>query len=199
MPDPAIADSFFRRCPGISLALMAGLITTGLVLSQPADVIAADKNAEKKLQAVEEALKKHRDQRKALQNKAKILGRDLKSMRKSLIGTAASVQRHEDMVSDFEVRLKGLAAEERSKSRALEGKRGTLANTLGTLARLSRHPPEALIVSPSSPVDMVRGSLVLSAVVPELESRAAALASELDACAWKSARKGPYWPQPNRN
>jgi murein hydrolase activator len=181
VPDTAIADSFFKRCPGIGLLLMAGLITTGLVLSFPADVIAVDKNAEKKLQAVEEALKKHRDQRKALQNKAKILGRDLKSMRKSLIGTAASVQRHEDMVSDFEVRLNGLAAEERAKSRALDGKRQTLANTLGILARLSRHPPEALIVSPSSPVDMVRGATVLSAVVPELESRAAALASELDA------------------
>jgi murein hydrolase activator len=159
--------------------LLAGLLAGLLCPALPA--YAADNKAEKKLHAVEEALKKHRVQQKALQNKAKLLGRDLKSMRKSLIGTAASVQRYEDMVSDFEIRLSGLAAEQRAKTNALDRRRGDLANTLGTLARLSRHPPEALIVSPASPIDMVRGSMVLSAVVPKLEARTAKLASELEA------------------
>ncbi|MBT3700095.1 MAG: peptidoglycan DD-metalloendopeptidase family protein [Alphaproteobacteria bacterium] len=160
---------------GLLAGFMAGLLYPAL----PA--YTADNKAEKKLQAVEEALKKHRDQRRALQTKAKLLGQDLKSMRKSLIGTAASVQRYEDMVSDFETRLAALAAEQNAKTKILARRRGHLANTLGTLARLSRHPPEALIVSPASPVDMVRGSMVLSAVVPRLEARAAKLASELDA------------------
>jgi len=156
-------------------ALLVGILGTPLL------AFAADENAEKKLHAVEEALKKHRQQQKALQSKAKLLGRDLKSMRKSLIGTAASVQRYEDMVSDFEVRLRALAAEQRAKTRALDQRRGELANTLGTIARLSRHPPEALIISPGAPVDVIRGSMVLSAVVPELKARAAILASELAA------------------
>jgi murein hydrolase activator len=167
---------FFSIAGLTALVLIAGL--NGFT---PSTAQAAEKNPEKKLHAVEEALKKHREQRKALQSKARLLGRDLKSMRKSLIGTAASVQRYEDMVSDFEVRLAGLAAEQRAKTRALDAKRGDLANTLGTLARLSRHPPEALIASPASPIDMVRGSMVLSAVVPKLEVRAAELASELAA------------------
>jgi len=165
-------------------SLPAGLICVGLICGSgifAAPALAVGENAEKKLKAVEEALKKHRDQQKVLQNKAKLLGQDLKSMRKSLIGTAASVQHMEDMVSDFEVRLNALAAEQRAKTRALEARRGDLANTLGTLARLSRHPPEALIVSPASPIDMVRGSMVLSAVVPRLEDQAAALSSELAA------------------
>ena len=156
-----------------------GLICGSALVTAPAQAVG--ENAEKKLKAVEEALKKHRDQQKTLQNKAKLLGQDLKSMRKSLIGTAASVQRMEDMVSDFETRLNALAAEQRAKSRALEARRGDLANTLGTLARLSRHPPEALIVSPAAPIDMVRGYMVLSAVVPRLEGQAAALSSELAA------------------
>ena len=159
----------------LTAALLVGILGTPMLAS------AAEKNAEKKLHAVEEALKKHRQQQKVLQSKAKLLGRDLKSMRKSLIGTAASVQRYEDMVSDFEVRLRGLAAEQRAKTRALDQRRGELANTLGTIARLSRHPPEALIISPGAPVDVIRGSMVLSAVVPELKARAAILASELAA------------------
>jgi murein hydrolase activator len=143
--------------------------------------VATAQNAEKKLEAVEKALKKHRDQQKALQNKARVLNQDLKSMRKSLIGTAASVQKYEDMVSDVENHLAALAKEQRAKTSALEAKRGDLANTLGTLARLSRHPPEALIISPSPPIDMVRGAIVLSSVVPRLQARADVLASELSA------------------
>ena len=155
------------------------VILAGILALPATPANAAGNNAEKKLEAVEQALKKHRQQQRDLQNKAKLLGSDLKSMRRSLIGRAASVQHYEQMVSEFEVRLSALAAEQRAKSKALQARRGELANTLGTLARLSRHPPEALILSPASPVDIIRGSMVLSAVVPKLEARATALSFEL--------------------
>ncbi len=137
--------------------------------------------AKKKLQDVERELEKRRGVTKNLENKAQRLKRDVVEMRRSLIGAAASVQRQEDKVTTLEQRLSALSAEEAAKSASLKRRRTALADTLGTLARLSRQPPEALIASPSPPVDMVRGSLVLSAVIPEMERRADALSAELSA------------------
>ena len=176
MPDP-----LGRR---IALALILSCAPAALIPTAP-PVLAAETDisasAKKKLQDVERELEKRRDRSKNLENKALRLKRDAVQMRRSLIGAAASVQRQEDMVTSLEQRLAALSAEEAAKAASLKRRRSALADTLGTLARLSRQPPVALIASPSPPVDMVRGSLVLSAVIPEMERRAAALSAELSA------------------
>lgn len=132
-----------------------------------------------KLQEIEREIESNRQQEKSLKTRASRLDRGLKSMRGDLIDTAASVQSHEEKVSDIEAKLKALSAEERAKARALRERHGDLSRVIGSLARLSRHPPEILVATPSAPLDAVRSSIVLSSVVPELQARTDALRSEL--------------------
>ncbi len=159
---------------------LGGLLCLALVVAGMTVVPArADQDADDKLRDVERELQRRADHQKTLQIEAKHLKRDITTMRKSLIGAAATVQKYEDLVSNVEAQLAGLTAEEHRKSEDLQSRRAELGDMLGTLARLTRQPPEALIASPSSPLHAIRGSLVLSAVIPRLKERADALAAEL--------------------
>jgi len=160
----------------ISSFLLAGVFVAVLPLQPTAR---ADEAAQKKLRQVERELQQRQDHQRNLETRAKRLKQDITSMRKSLIGAAATVQEFEDLVSSVEGQLAALSAEERRKSQDLVNRRASLADTLGTLARLSRQPPEALFATPGSPLQTIRSSLVLSAVIPKLEARADRLAAEL--------------------
>lgn len=165
---------FFRN----PATLLSAALIVGALTGTPAR---SDEAAEDKLRQVERELQRRRDHQKTLESQAKSLKGDIRTMRQSLIGAAATVQRFEDLVSNVEAQLAGLSAEERRKSEDLASRRAELADTLGTLARLTRQPPEALIASPGSPLQSIRGSLVLSAVIPGLEARADSLSAELAA------------------
>ena len=158
---------------------LAGFLLALIVASSIAFPVSADEAAEEKLRQVERELQQRRDHQKDLDTKAQRLKRELKTMRQSLIGAAATVQEFEDLVSNVEAQLAGLSAEERRKTADLANRRAELSVTLGTLARLTRQPPEALIASPGSPVQSIRGSLILSAIIPKLKERADRLAAEL--------------------
>jgi len=159
-----------------SAAVAVGVLLVAAPCAGPAR---ADEAAEEKLRQVERELQRRQEHRQDLETQAQRLKGDISSMRRSLIGAAATVQRHEDLVSNVEAQLVGLSAEERRKSEDLVERRAELTVTLGTLARLRRQPPEALIASPGSPLQSIRSSLVLSAVIPKLEERADSLAAEL--------------------
>ncbi|MBH62494.1 MAG: hypothetical protein CL569_08595 [Alphaproteobacteria bacterium] len=138
-------------------------------------------SAEQKLQQIEREIESSRQQEQNLESKADHLNLGLKSMRGDLIDTAASVQTHEDKVSEIEIKLKALSAEERAKARDLRERHGELSSVIGSLARLGRRPPEALITAPTIPVDAVRSTIVLTSIIPELQSRTDGLRAELAA------------------
>jgi septal ring factor EnvC (AmiA/AmiB activator) len=168
-----------RRNKGFSPVLAASLAGLLLAFAALGGGALADQDAEDKLRQVERELQRRRDHRKDLEREARRLKGDITSMRRSLIGAAATVQRFEDLVSSVEAQLTALSAEERRKSEDLASRRSELTETLGTLARLTRQPPEALIASPGSPLQSIRGSMVLSAVIPILRARADSLSAEL--------------------
>src|SRR3546814_13550026 len=55
---------------------------------------------------------------------------------------------------------------------SLRNRRRQMTGTLAALARLSRNPPEALLLSAGEPIDALRGAILLRAAVPELQDRA---------------------------
>lgn len=138
-------------------------------------------SAEQKLQQIEREIESSRKQEQSLETKAHRLDRGLKSMRGDLIDTAASVQTQEGRVSEIEIKLKALSAEERVKARNLRERHGELSSVIGSLARLGRRPPEALIAAPTIPLDAVRSAIVLTRVIPELQQRTDGLRAELTA------------------
>ena len=140
---------------------------------------AAQENPQNKLKEVEKALERGRSRTATLEKEAAQLEAELQSLQKTMVEGAARAQRQEEIVSELEGRLDAYRAEERQKVVRLNQRRATIDAVLAALQRIARVPPEALIAMPSSVVDTARTSIVLSAVVPELENEAAALRDDL--------------------
>ena len=160
-------------------ALLFGLAAYVAPCLDPGPVNA--RSAEQKLRQIEREIESNRQQEQSLESKVDRLNQGLKSIRGDLIDTAVSVQTYEERVSEIEVELKALSAEERAKARDLQERHEQLSSVIGGLAQLGRHPPETFISAPMAPVNAVRGAIVLTNVIPELQSRTDGLRVELAA------------------
>jgi len=153
--------------------------TAAVILCVAGTPAIAQDNPQRKLQEVEKALERGRSRAATLEKEASQLEAELQSLQKSMVESASRAQRQEEVVSELEGRLDAYRSEERQKVARLNQRRATVDAVLAALQRVARVPPEALIAMPSSVVDTARTSIVLSAVVPELENEAAALRADL--------------------
>ncbi len=160
---------------------LCSLLLLLLLLPPLAAAQTLSQTTSQRLERIEREIDAGRHRKQNLEKEASRLGRDLRSMKRGLVGAAAAVQRQEAIISSLERRLGVLKAEERAKMADLASRRKALGEMLGALVRLRRRPAEALIASPAAPNDTVRLSLVLATLIPEIESRAGALRSELEA------------------
>ncbi len=132
------------------------------------------------LVAVEQILQTERAQEQALEQAAADLERDVGKLRLALVEAGRRSHDHEERISALEIRLTELTKLEAEKREALARRKDDLAATLGALQRLSRQPPEALAATPTAIDDSIRASLLLSTVVPLIDSAAKALGSDLE-------------------
>ena len=153
--------------------------TAAVILCVAGTPAVAQDNPQRKLQEVEKALERGRSRTATLEKEASQLEAELQSLQKTMVESANRAQRQEEVVSELEGRLDAYRSEERQKVARLNQRRATVDAVLAALQRVARVPPEALIAMPSSVVDTARTSIVLSAVVPELENEAAALRADL--------------------
>jgi septal ring factor EnvC (AmiA/AmiB activator) len=161
------------RTPYAALVLLPiiGLAITPLVARSAGD---------DELVAVEQILQTERAQEQALEQAAADLERDVGKLRLALVEAARRSHDHEERISALEIRLTELTKLEAEKREALARRKDDLAATLGALQRLSRQPPEALAATPTAIDDSIRASLLLSTVVPLIDSAAKALGSDLE-------------------
>lgn len=150
-----------------------------LVLLEPAAGFAQSNAPQKELQDVQKRLQESRERERELGQEAAKLAQKQRELQRKLVSAARKLQIQEDLVSRSEEKLAGLLADEATAREALEARRAELAQTLASLAHLSRQPPEAMVLAPGSALDMVRASQLMAALVPEIESRAASLRDEL--------------------
>ncbi len=92
---------------------------------------------------------------------------------------ARRVQDQESQVAVLESELTHLEREVESKVRKLGVRRQQFSGVMMALSRIARFPPEALLVQPVPPQDMVRTAILLRAAVPAIERRADVLKTEL--------------------
>ena len=162
------------------LALPAALSAV-VILSWPALAETAAPAPAERLEQVEKAIDSSRDRKRALEDEAARLAQEAADLKAQLIRAAAAAQNQEAAVTALEDRLAVLIDQEQAKASLLRQRRHELAVTLSALARLSRTPPEAMIASPEAALDTLRSSLLLGKIVPELEQKAAALKTDLEA------------------
>lgn len=105
---------------------------------------------------------------------------ELAALREQAIAAAASTQDQERKLASLAREIDLLRRELDGRRRGLDETRAEQAELLGALARLSRNPPDAVVVGPSAPLDRIRGEMLMAATVRELRTEAQALAEEIE-------------------
>jgi septal ring factor EnvC (AmiA/AmiB activator) len=138
-----------------------------------------DDTPQDRLQAVEKALEQSRQQQQQLSQQAVSLAAELERLRIQEVAAAQSAQAHEEALTRLETQVAALAQEQQTKSAELSRRRQAQTQLVTALLRLARNPPSGLALTEGSPVDLLRGGILLSASVPPLVERANLLSIEV--------------------
>ena len=104
---------------------------------------------------------------------------DRAKLNQALIDAAARQRETEERLAALEDRLQTLSASQDALKKSLESRRGVIAEVLAALQRMGRRPPPAVLVRPEDVLGAIRTSMLLGAVVPELQGEAETLAGDL--------------------
>ncbi|HYG26153.1 MAG TPA: peptidoglycan DD-metalloendopeptidase family protein [Caulobacteraceae bacterium] len=108
---------------------------------------------------------------------------EIEALRAELARITASGPRNTAEVAAAKARLQAFNVRESALSVRLGADRNRLARLLSALQLFRRRPPPALLVSPDDARNAVRAAILIRAMTPELERRAAALSDEARAMA----------------
>jgi septal ring factor EnvC (AmiA/AmiB activator) len=146
------------------LAILALLLAAAPAVGQTAP--------DDKLKAVEQKLQAGKQQSEQLDKQAVALAAERARLQDASVSAAKSAQDYEGRLTELEGQLKTLDVQAATKVGALAADQQREAALLSALEKLSQNPPEAMLFGPASPVDQVRGAMLLGAAVPQLEAEA---------------------------
>lgn len=152
---------------------------TVAAITQPEDGQAEDSHAE--LEKVESSLSLSKDRVEALRREVEAMQGDRAKQTAELVAAGQRVKLAEIEVAAMEERLNELIISEFEIRGRLDGADADIANVLAALERISRHPPPALIVDPSDALGSARSALLISAILPQLQGKAAGVTTDLTA------------------
>lgn len=155
-------------------------VTLSLLVTIGAGSAAFGASGEKDLRSVERQIEQERERKKALEAQSRKLLLETASLRRELIEAAKGAQEKEALLTRLEDQLARLVQDAKARKAALADQRRRLAGTLGALARLARSAPQAMLVYPGEPIDMVRSAMLLRVTVPQLGARAETLSKEIE-------------------
>lgn len=162
------------RARALLLATAIGLCVP-LASAQPSDVT----NPLDKLDSIEKQMGQGKRDVDTLSRTAAELAADQQRIQGRLVQAAAAAQERERNLNDVEQRLAAFETREAEAMRALVSQRGKLASLLAVLQRMGREPPPALVVRPDDATAAARSAMLLSAVVPAVQTQAAKLGKDL--------------------
>jgi septal ring factor EnvC (AmiA/AmiB activator) len=151
----------------------------GACLSGPA--IAQTGDPETEAERVERELETERDRTRALEDRARTLSAELEELRLQLVTVAQDTQERESLITNLEIQIEELAQETEQRRAVLKERYRQLTGTLSALTGLSADAPRAFFLYPGSPLEAVRGSILLQAAAPAIGRRAAILREDLAA------------------
>lgn len=156
-------------------------VLLALLVAAPLPSAWAADPPERRLEQIERSLGHERDRLQRLARESEYQTRELETLRARAVAVAASLRDSEDTLTGLERRLVELAGDAERKEQSFAQRRIELVRLVAELGRVSRQPPEAALVLPSSPLEAVRTAKLLAALTPALRDQAMALAAEVDA------------------
>jgi septal ring factor EnvC (AmiA/AmiB activator) len=137
------------------------------------------KQREQELEAARAEQSRAAEQQARLRADIAAIGQDRSKLNAQLIDIADKVRGVEDRIGETEGRLRPLDTREQEIRASLNSRRAEVVEVLAALQRAGRRTPPALLVRPEDALQSLRTAMLLGAVVPELRTRAAALAHDL--------------------
>ncbi|MBT5373982.1 MAG: peptidoglycan DD-metalloendopeptidase family protein [Rhodospirillaceae bacterium] len=143
----------------------------------------AEDGTKSDLRLIERAFEQEKKEQIRLKRQNSDLAREVSGLRKGMIIAARKAQEGEETLSNVEAMLDQLNAQVAEKRKDLSTRRRQMTGTLAALERLALLPPEALIAWRESASDSIRSALLLRTIIPALNTRSRALASDLKSLA----------------
>ena len=131
------------------------------------------------LEQLEKQIEVNRRQRDVLHRERRDLDQGVSSLRRNLIRAARMAQEQESVLNRLEVKLPELQKIASARNAELYTRRRQMTGMLVAIERLSRNPPQALILLDAEPLKIVRSAMLLRLALPHLRAQASALRNDL--------------------
>lgn len=148
-------------------------------ITRPAATPNALEDQQKALAELETSLHLSRERAEQLRKEIADMQGDRAKQNAALIAAAERVKLAETDIAAMEERLGELIVQELEVRGRLDGADSTISSVLAALERISRNPPPALIVNPSDALGSARSALLIAAILPSLQEKAAAVTRDL--------------------
>jgi septal ring factor EnvC (AmiA/AmiB activator) len=164
------------RRPDRFLASLSPLIVAAVALIGSAR---ADDTPQSQLDTVQKQLEQSKQQQQNLSQQSTALAGEIDKLRGQQVAAAQSAQAHESALSRLEAQRAKLTLDIKAKGAELQKRRGEQQAVLAALLHLARNPPIGLALADGTPVELLRGGILMGAAVPPLVERAQRLGIEL--------------------
>jgi len=159
----------------------ASLTLAALLACQPAvaPLAWAKPSAHEELEATQKDLQRARAQQEALAREMETLLDELKALQDRLVKTAGTLQKTETQISEAEEKIANLAAELKTRQEKLKLQQQRLSALLVAEIRLSSTPPEAMIMMPQTPMEILEAAHALKLASRSIHLEAQLLSRQL--------------------
>lgn len=137
------------------------------------------KDARKKLNNLRKVFDEAREKQKGVTQDLGANRQQLKDLNQLLIQTASRVKQSEASLSVIERKLDRLSIDEQRIRTAISQRHGVIATMLAVMQRMGRQPPPIMATHRDDALKMVRSAMLLSSVIPQLNSEAKKLSGDL--------------------
>jgi murein hydrolase activator len=168
-------DRFLTLLPPLLIAAVAvfGVFDSGRAR--------ADDTPQSQLEAVQKQLEQSKQQQQTLSQQSAALAGEIDKLRSQQVAAAQSAQAHESALTRLEAQRAKLTLDIKAKGAELQKRRTEQRAVLAALLHLARNPPIGLALADGTPIDLLRGGILMGAAVPPLVERAQRLGIELRA------------------
>ena len=150
-----------------------------LLFSLAVPIAAAAQNVGGDLKEAEKELQQSKSKSKSLDRQDRRLDRELGQLQRARVVAARQIQALETKINELETEVRDLNGVEKVKNALLADRRAQYAQVLSAIHRLSLFPPEAVVVQPLKPADLVRTAILLQSTVPRLQDQASRIRDDL--------------------
>lgn len=162
--------------PDRFLALLTPLIIAAVAVLAPAR---ADDTPQSQLEDVQKQLEQSKQQQQTFSQQSAALAAEIEQLRAQQVAAAQSAQAHEAALSRLEAQRAQLTQDIKAKGAELQKRRADQQAVLAALLHLARNPPIGLALADGTPIDLLRGGILMGAAVPPLVEHAKRLGVEL--------------------